>query len=326
MTRSRLAAIAIGRNEGTRLRACLASLAATGSFDRIVYVDSGSTDGSIDMAMGTGAEVVTLDADAPFTAARARNAGLARLAEGPAPDLVQFIDGDCTLDPDWLPAALNFLTVHPDVAVVCGRRRERFPQASVYNRLCDDEWNTPVGEARACGGDALMRRTALDAVGGYDSTLIAGEEPEMCLRMRRHGWAIWRLDIEMTLHDANITRFSQFWARMRRGGFASAEAAAMYGREPERHGVAGLYKAAVWGLALPLAILLGALVVGPATFWLLLIYPAQTARLALRRGGGRFAWEWAALLTIGKFAEARGVLDYLLRRLRRGPAQLIEYK
>ena len=319
-----IGAVLIGRNEGARLLACLASLGD--GFARVVYVDSGSTDGSVAAAQAAGAEVVTLDTTTPFTAARARNAGLAALRAGTPPDLVQFIDGDCALDPGWLPAALAFLEAHPQVAVVCGRRRERFPEASVYNRLCDAEWNTPVGEAAACGGDALMRMQALEAVGGYNPALIAGEEPEMCLRMRRKGWTIWRLDAEMTLHDAAMTRFGQFWQRARRAGHASAEGAAMYGRDAERHGVAATRRALLWGLAIPVAVLLGWALIGPLALWALLVYPAQVIRLALRDGAGRFAWEQAVLLTLGKFAETRGVIDYHWRRLRGRRAELIEYK
>lgn len=322
---SQIAAIAIGRNEGDRLVACLATLRADPAVTRIIYVDSGSTDGSIAAAEQAGAEVVELDTTIPFTAARARNAGIDTLKDTP-PELVQFIDGDCLLDPAWIATARGFLADHPKVAVVCGRRRERFPEASVYNRLCDAEWDTPVGEAMACGGDALMRWAALMDVQGYNPGLIAGEEPEMCLRMRRTGWQVWRLDAEMTLHDAAMTRFGQFWVRMRRGGFAAAEGVAMYGRGPEKHGVGQARKAVAWGIALPLLILLGVVIFGVGALWALTIYPVQIVRLALRYGGDRTAWEKAAFLTVGKFAEAKGVLEYLWRRLRAGEARLIEYK
>ena len=320
-----IAAIAIGRNEGARLLACLSSLRAQPDLGAVVYIDSGSTDGSVAAARDLGARVVTLATDTPFTAARARNAGIAALKDTP-PALVQFIDGDCTLDAGWLDRARDFLAAHPDVAVVCGRRRERYPQASIYNRMCDAEWDTPVGEAAACGGDALIRWTALDAVGGYDPALIAGEEPEMCLRMRRLGWKIWRLDAEMTRHDAGMTRLGQFWKRMQRGGYAAAEGAAMYGQGPERHGVATVRRALIWGLAIPAVTLLAAALAGPAALWGLMVYPAQITRLALRGGGSRAAWERAALLTLGKFAECAGVLSYRWRRLRGTETRLIEYK
>jgi GT2 family glycosyltransferase len=316
-------AVLIGRNEGDRLKLCLASV---GGVDRVVYVDSGSTDGSVEAAQAAGAEVVTLDMSQPFTAARARNAGIEALKQGKVPDLVQFIDGDCELQPDWLSTATAFLEANPKAAVACGRRRERFPEASIYNRLCDREWDTPVGQAKACGGDALMRMAALTEVGGYDPTLIAGEEPEMCVRMRASGWQIWRLDAEMTLHDAAMTRFGQFWKRAKRGGHAWAEGAWMHGRAPERHGVAGTRRALIWGAALPLVILLLALLVSPWALLLLLAYPAQIARLALRDGGSRVAWEQAVLLTLGKFPEAQGALEFFARRLTGRRSGLIEYK
>ncbi len=315
-----VAAVVIGRNEGARLVACLASL--QGAVDRIVYVDSGSTDGSRDAAAAAGAAVVALDPARPFTAARARNAGITRLRSADLPAYVQFIDGDCTLRADWIATATAFLEAHPRAAVVCGRRRERFPQASVYNRLCDREWNTPVGPAKACGGDALMRMRALDAVGGWRETLIAGEEPELCLRLRREGWEVWRLDAEMTLHDAAITRFGQWWRRTRRGGHAFAEGAALHGASPERHWVSETRRALAWGLGLPAAALaFGAL--APIGFLLLLAYPLQVVRLASRDGLRRRAsWEQAVFTTLGKFPETLGVLEFHLSR-RTTP---IEYK
>ena len=157
-------AVAIGRNEGARLIACLDSL--TSQVRRIVYVDSGSTDGSVEAARAAGAQVIALDMSLPFTAARARNAGLAALASDP-PTYVQFIDGDCLLREGWMKKASQFLHDNLRAAVVCGRRRERHPEASVYNALIDAEWDTPVGAARACGGDALMRYQAVAAVKGY---------------------------------------------------------------------------------------------------------------------------------------------------------------
>ena len=319
-----IAAIAIGRNEGERLRRCLDSL--HGKVARIVYVDSGSTDGSVELAQARGVEVVALDMARPFTAARARNAGLERLREGARPDFVQFVDGDCEVRPDWIGTAFAFLCDHPAVAVVCGRRRERFPDASLYNAHCDREWDTPIGEARACGGDALMRMSALDQIGGYDPRLIAGEEPEMCVRLRAQGWKIWRLDAEMTLHDAAMARFSQFWNRARRAGHAYAEGAHLHGAPPERHCVAKLRRALIWGLALPSGIVFAALVASPWALVLVGIYPAQIVRLARRGGGTWVAWQEALLLTAAKFAEARGALEFHVNRLVGKRAGLIEYK
>src|SRR5207248_7579001 len=134
----------------------------------------------------------------------------------------------------WLERAEQELKVRPEVAVVCGRRRERFPEGSVYNRLCDMEWDTPVGEAESCGGDAMMRVKAVRATGGYRAALIAGEEPELCLRLREAGWKVLRLDAEMTLHDAAMTRFGQWWKRAVRAGHAFAEVSWLHRTSPQR--------------------------------------------------------------------------------------------
>ncbi len=311
---SHVDAVVIGRNEGARLRSCIISLVPQVS--RVIYVDSGSNDGSVDVAAGLGAIVVRLDMAQPFTAARARNAGLAKVQ---AP-FVQFVDGDCRVQPDWITTALAFADSHPDAAVICGRRRERFPDASIYNRLCDREWNTPIGPAKACGGDALMRTDAVRAVNGYRDDLIAGEEPELCLRLAQNGGRIWRIDAEMTLHDAAMTRFSQWWNRSRRAGHAYAEGAALHGASPARHWDQETRRALIWGFGVPVvALILGA--VHPAGFLLLAVWPLQVMRLALQMG-----FVGAAFSVLGKLPEAQGVLGYWWGRIRRKRSALIEYK
>ena len=321
----RVGAVVIGRNEGDRLRACLASLAR--AVDAVVYVDSGASDGSVALARAMGARVVALDESRPFGAARARNAGLAALREEPDIAFVQLVDGDCAVQPGWIAAARACLAADPRLAIVCGRRRERDPGASVFNRLCDREWDTPVGEARACGGDALARAGALAAIGGFREDLIAGEEPELCLRLRRAGWRIRRIDREMTLHDAAMTRVSQWWRRAERAGHAFAEGAALHGAGPERHWVAQTRRALAWGLVLPIVAVLAALAYGPLALALLAAYPLQIVRLAQRDGAGRASWEWATFVTLAKIPEAIGVLRYLIgRRLMGRRPRLLEYK
>lgn len=242
--------VAIGRNEGSRLRQCL--IEAIGQVAWVVYVDSGSTDGSLELARSIGADTVELDLSIPFTAARARNEGFARLLQlAPDIEFVQFVDGDCEIVDGWIDRAQSELAAKPDVAAVCGRRRERYPAASIYNKLCAIEWDTPVGEAQACGGDSMMRAWAFEQVEGFNPALIAGEEPEMCVQLRQKGWKILRLDAEMTLNDAQMTSFAQWWKRAQRAGHAYAEGSWMHGSEPERHWVKETQSAWLWGLVLP---------------------------------------------------------------------------
>lgn len=328
----RVGVVVIGRNEGERLKACLHSI-PPGS--EVVYVDSGSTDGSVAFAESLGFQTVALDTSRGFTAARARNAGLERLKER-APDYVQMVDGDCELDATWVDAALAAFIDAPDLAVVFGRRRERFPERSIYNRLCDEEWDVPVGEVRSCGGDALFRFTPLAAAGGYNGAIIAGEEPDLCLRLRQAGWRIRRIDAEMTRHDAAMTRFGQWWKRTKRSGHAFAELAQRHGADADPVWPAQVRSILTWGGILPGLILLCALiaVVRPTFGWIALLlalaYPAQVARLGWRkrRGGARlgFAFASAFFLVLGKFPQLSGVLLYRRTHASAGTPRIIEYK
>jgi GT2 family glycosyltransferase len=317
----RVGIVVIGRNEGDRLRACLES--ASRHACEVVYVDSGSTDGSLQLAAGAGARGVALDMSRPFTAGRARNAGLAALlAAVPDVELVQFLDGDCVLDPRWLEEGAAFLRANPGHAVACGRVRERDPQRSVFNRLCDWEWDAPAGDAKACGGNALMRVAAFVQVGGFREQLIAGEEPELCVRLRQAGWRVHRLALEMVLHDASMTRFSQWWRRAMRAGFAFAEGAWLHGLEREHHWVRETLRAIAYGGVLPLAAGLLAAFVHPWWLLLLLAYPVQVLRLSRGQGG----FTRAFYLVLGRFPEFLGTLRFVGTRMARVPARLIEYK
>ena len=318
--------VVIGRNEGERLRRCLSSCRGAAA---LVYVDSNSTDGSVDVARGLGADVLGLDLSKGFTAARARNEGFMRLmALAPSLEFAMFVDGDCELFPGWMDEALEFMRDRPDIVAVCGRRRERHPQASVFNQLCDIEWNTPPGEAKAFGGDVVLRTGALRAAGGYRDDLIAGEEPELCVRLRAAGGRIWRLDRDMTWHDAAIMAWGQWWRRNKRSGYAFAEGASLHGDPPERHFVAETRRALLWGAALPLTILILAVAASPWLLLLFAVYPLQWLRIGFRfaRADTPIPWAHAALLLLGRLPEAHGALKFWLGHLRGQRSAIIEYK
>ena len=318
--RTRVGVVAIGRNEGARLARCLASLPA--SRFPTAYVDSGSTDGSPDTARDAGAHVLSLDMTIPFSAARGRNEGWRWLAANlPRIEYVQFVDGDCEIESGWIAAAAAYLDEHPRVAVVCGRRRERFPERSFYNRVCDQEWDTPIGLAAACGGDSLIRLAVLTQIDGFDPTLMAGEEPEMCSRIRALGFEIWRLDRPMTIHDAAMTHFRQWWLRAVRSGLGYAQAWQATARGPRLYATE-LRRALVWAGAVPLAAVVLAGVLGPA---LLLIAPAAWA-IQIARLSPRLGLRKAALLTVGKAAELAGMAIWLRRRLFGGAQRVVDYK
>ena len=215
-----LSVVVIGRNEGARLDRCLKSVKAMkspGCDVEVIYVDSGSTDGSLVSAEQQGAKVIALQS-VRTTAAMGRNAGW-RASSG---EIVLFLDGDTILAPHFVAESLPEFA-DAAVAVVWGHRRELHPKQSIYNRVLDLDWIYAEGASPFCGGDALFRRETLKATGGFDETLIAGEEPELCRRILAQGQLILHVDRAMTLHDLAITHFSQYWQRATRAGYAYAE-------------------------------------------------------------------------------------------------------
>jgi GT2 family glycosyltransferase len=320
--------VAIGRNEGERLRQCLT--VAIAQLSSVVYVDSGSTDSSVEMARSLGVSVVELDLSIPFTAARARNAGFAQLLQlNSEIEYVQFVDGDCEVSQNWLETAQHYLDTYPQVAAVCGRRRERFPDRTIYNLLCDIEWNTPVGETKACGGDSMMQVKAFQQVEGFNPSLIAGEEPELCVRLRQQGWQIYRLDAEMTLHDAAMTEFGQWWKRSLRAGHAFAEGAWMHGAPPERHWVKESKSIWLWGGILPMLAIAPAYFTSGISLLLLLAYPLLIYRVYRRMKhnlSSKDALLYAYFCTLGKFSQLQGQLLFHWNRLLGRQRTLVEYK
>lgn len=313
--------VLIGRNEGSRLVAALASL--PGQARQVVYVDSGSTDSSVAEARRAGAQVVELDMSVPFTAARARNAGFAALID---PDFVMFVDGDCTLVPGFVSAAVAHLSRHPELALVTGWRSEIHRDSSIFNQLCDFEWRRPVGRILGCGGDMLVRAEAFRHVGGFGDSIIASEDEEFGTRLRKAGWALERLPLEMTRHDADMHRFGQWWRRAVRTGHGFAHVGHLhpdyFARERQR--------VLAYALVLPLLSLALALV----SPWLLLvplaIYALNYLRTqqGLRRAGlpKREARQHALFIALSKFPNLVGMATYHIRRLRNAQMRIIEYK
>jgi GT2 family glycosyltransferase len=322
-----LGVVVIGRNEGDRLRRCLDSL--SGLMSHTVYVDSGSTDDSLAMSIARGAHVVELDTKVPFTAARARNAGFHRLLElHPSLEYVFFVDGDCEVVSGWTASSVQFMGQHPQAAAVWGRVRERHPEKSIYNLLCDMEWSAfQTGVTTACGGIVVMRVSAFRQVNGFHPRLICGEEPELCVRLRKAGWQIWHVDTEMTVHDATLLRFSQWWTRMVRSGYAYAQGAYLHGKPPERHWVAESRRIWFWGLWIPVLAVSSALLLSPWALLALLVYPLQVVRIATK--GGRptkQSWLRGSALILGKFPEMLGQLKFTRDVLRKVESPIIEYK
>lgn len=321
----RIAVIVIGRNEGQRLRLALESLPHAAQA-ALLYVDSGSTDGSVELARASGVDVLSLDPARPFSAARARHEGVQRLlALYPAIEFIQFLDGDCTLEPGWIDTAVEQFRAQRDVGVVCGMLSEAAPDASPYNRMSHLQWQVAAGEIQACGGIFMVRRAAYEAAGGFNCQLLTREERDLCARIRAAGNRIIRIDAAMAQHDAALLRFSQWWVRAVWGGYGDAlHISTQTGRLKAEHWHR-IWRYLTWPLAIPLLLIIGTI----TAFWWprLAIIPllclASYAVLVLRVAASRLAagdtisqaMMFAALRLVRKFATGFGFVMYFVQRL-----------
>jgi GT2 family glycosyltransferase len=228
-----LSVVVIGLNEQERLKASLEAIFLHKP-DRceldVAYVDSGSTDRSVEIAKSVpGVAVLHLEAGRP-SAARARNAGLRHACA----TYVQLVDGDSVVQPGWLATALDFLEANPDVSCVFGQCVEMHPDQSAYMKVCGLDWHIPPGDRRFCGGNSMWRRSVIAANGFFDEGIQVGEEPELCYRVREAGGRIVCLDLPMVHHDLAMHTFAQYWHRSIASGRAYASIAARFWRRPEK--------------------------------------------------------------------------------------------
>jgi GT2 family glycosyltransferase len=314
---TRLAAIVIGRNEAAKLPRCLSSV--LGCAAPIVFVDSGSADGSADLARTMGVDVVELAPSAPFTVARARNAGLARALQlDPQIVYIQFVDADSEIVPSWFARASGVLNDNPDAAVVYGRLREREPHRSVYARLYQAEFEQQFSQPETCSGMAMMRAAAVQQVDGFNSTMVGFEDVELSFRLRQAGWQVLRVDTEMAVHEAGMTRLGQWWQRQTRSGYARAHQVTIHGGSPEPRARRESRSIWVWGVALPVLALTATLQAGGLSLLLLAAYPAFFLRIYRREQRGRpgdGAALYAASCVLGKFPQAVGQMQFHAARL-----------
>lgn len=323
--------VAIGRNEGERLKSALRAIQRLCPASGAVYVDSGSSDESVNFARAIGIDVVALDMSVPFTAARARNAGFQRLIDT-HPDIkfVQFLDGDCELLEGWIETALDALQADETTGIVSGRRLEKYPQASVYNTLMDIEWNTPVGETLAVPGDMCVKVEVFTKINGFSENIIAAEDDDLCLRARRAGYKVFRLDANMSRHDANIMHLSQWYRRSKRGGHGYANIYHIHGNGPEKYFRRELISVFTWGGLVPLAFFSTLFVLPTLAVLILAFYSAFVFRTIVRRqrqgDQPKVAVAYGFLIFTGKVPELFGIVEYWKNHLLSRKHQLIEYK
>jgi glycosyltransferase involved in cell wall biosynthesis len=323
--------VVIGRNEGGRLQRCLQSVAQAhwgNTRYELIYVDSRSTDQSVANAHAQGAKVIVLDNASPC-ASKARNLGW-REASG---EYILFLDGDTELHADFVQRGLSTL-VDLKLCAVWGHRRESRPAQSLYTKVLDLDWIYPVGRTLYFGGDVLVRRAALAQVEGFDPSLKAGEEPEMCARLRAAGWEIEHIDAPMTLHDLAVNSFRPYWLRAYRSGIAYAEVAQRMktrgdvlwqheARRDFRHGVVFLMSPFLFFVVLWLNPTLAL-----TSIALALLFLARTARRCAWKAPGQWilCTQYAVHVHFQKIPALFGQFKWRQAKRSRSEIALVDYK
>ncbi len=130
----------------------------------------------------------------------ARNRGLREAVH----DLVLFTDDDCTVAADWVGRAFAHLRDHPG-GMVTGRVLASGDPAATPSVKDDPTPRDYTGRLRCCvlysGNMGVDRRVAL-AIGGFDETLPAAEDNDLCYRWLRLGRPLrYEPDLVVWHHD-----------------------------------------------------------------------------------------------------------------------------
>ncbi|MBN1907879.1 MAG: glycosyltransferase [Deltaproteobacteria bacterium] len=223
--------VIIGINECSHIADCIKAIRAVNypqDLLDITYVDGGSSDNTPDLATGfEGVRVMQLNNPHP-TPGRGRNAGWLTLSS----PIIQFLDADMIIDPDWFLHAHKLL--ENNIGAVTGTLKEIYPDKNIYHILAEMEWAGKEGPCDFFGGGVLISRKALEDANGYDEYLIAGEDPDLSYRIREKGWLIKRSGHTMAMHDINMSSFLKYLKRAFRGGYAYAEISFRYIKKNEK--------------------------------------------------------------------------------------------
>jgi glycosyltransferase involved in cell wall biosynthesis len=314
--------VVIGRNEGQRLILCLESILRVGV--PCVYVDSQSSDGSVEEAETRGVATVVLDDSAPINASRARNTGFEKIVEAfPHIRYIHFIDADCELNANWLEEACQTLDNEKDVSIVAGRLHEKHRNQTIYMRLCDIDWYITPGYAKKCGGIFTVRRKVYAELNGFDTSLIAGADPEFCDRLNQQGGKVLILEADMGTHDSAMTRFSQWWKRCVKVGFGYVNRLGWAASQTKSIGF--------WGLILPLMIAASSLLFSSLFIFGVLVYLIQVLRIYMGdvdigTDSAYDRWLYAAFCVLAKFPQALGFIRFYTNKIQGRRQKIIEYK
>lgn len=267
MTDPLVSLIIVNYNSGPLLARCCESLQQTdyAPFELII-IDNDSHDNSMaQLPSSLDIRVIRNNENRGF--GRACNQGAA-LAGG---EFLVFLNPDVTITPHWLAILIEHMREQPEAAIIC--------PTTLFPGDLPLSAEQPVERTAAVPGAAmLVRRTAWEALGGFDETIfLYWEDTDLCWRAWLAGWQV--------LADLHAQVYHQ------RGGSGGGS---RWAAEQTKNGIYTYLKLMRWQIALRFV----------------LEQAAKTgAKLALGRGAGlidAWRWNWRTLpLTLAKRREVQ---------------------
>lgn len=185
--------------------------ARVGGPAEIIVVDNGSTDGSWEWINRELADVAIIERYPGYTVGALRNAGSGR-ATG---KLLAFIDADCVVPPDYIERAYRVLERTGAAGTGC---RYDLPQEShwierTWHALHERGKDGPAKYINS--GNLVLSAAAFHAVGGFDETLITGEDAELGQRLSRAGYQLFESREVPSVHLGNPKAIGHFFRKQR---------------------------------------------------------------------------------------------------------------
>ncbi len=174
----RTSVIVTVRNEAQHIDELLESLVGQEGLADVVVVDAGSDDGTVERMAAYQSRLPLKVHVEPCSRGEGRNIG-ARLAQG---DILAFIDGDCTAHEGWVEA-ISACVGTKQVAAGRTVHDGRYPANRLPIMVQGHDVTWP-----SC--NLAYPRKLFDALGGFDASMVTGEDIDLNLRAVNAGAAI----------------------------------------------------------------------------------------------------------------------------------------
>lgn len=186
----------------------------------VVVVDNASTDGSLEL-LERFPEVRAVVNDKNYGYAEGNNRGIAHCSG----KYIVTLNNDITVDPAWLNAPVAALEADPSIGLVGCRQMSYYQHDRIdglYHTVKKDLTFQAFGAQQELssdpvflqdgytltvnGGSSMVRKSMLDAIGGYDTRFFAYyDEVDLCFKAFVNGWRAWYSSAAVVYHKGSVS-------------------------------------------------------------------------------------------------------------------------